>query len=419
MTKSLHVSNKRPSDPIHFEDDYPLQGTSFDVPLLQVLNLPPQKRTQYIHALLKAFHKEITKEQMWMTQRVPFKREMRDLRRLLDAPADQYLRMDDKFLKRNILGKGSPGSTHAYWSRTHMWKMTTKGGDIAALIKERSPRLVHALERLLDLKVTSKAFARDHKKSVIQNVLQYFTFEMGLRCAFPPFHAKFFADRYLPRDGDSIIVDPCAGWGGRLVGSLCVNRPGHVRYYGVDPERRNQVAYKGLVRRLNIYLKRELPGRRTGRVFCAPFEDWIHTKFATALRGRVDLVITSPPYFSAEQYNTANKKQSASRYRSYAVWCDHFYRPLMRGAFDLLKPGGVFVLNIANVKEAPHLERDARAFAREVGFSNGGFYKMAMSALPQLRKSGKLRHAITVNKNVFKYEPVFVFQRPGVRRSDH
>lgn len=412
MSKSPRESSKRPVDPIHFDDDYPLQGSALDVPLQQVMSYSPQKRTRYIHAVLTALHKEIEKDRMWLKMRVPFKREMRDLRTLLNAPADQYLRVDDKTLKRNILGKGSPGSTHAYWSRTQMWKMKTKGGDLAEHIADHAPSLVASLERLLNPAGTSKEQMRDYRHSTVVNILRYVQFDKGVGTAFPPFHAKYFADKYLPREGEGIVVDPCAGWGGRLLGTLCVNRPGHVRYYGVDPERRNQVAYKGLVRRLNVYLKRELPGKRTGRVFIAPFEDWTQSKFARTLRGRVDLVITSPPYFSAEQYNPSNRKQSANRYQTYAAWREQFYRPLMQGAVDLLKPGGVFVLNIANVAEAPQLERDARHLAREVGLVNGGFYKMALSPLPFHRKQQSIRHAITVNGKLFKYEPVFVFQRP-------
>ena len=133
-----------------------------------------------------------------------------------------------------------------------------------------------------------------------------------------------------------------------------------------------------MLRRLNIYLKKELSGKRTGRVFVAPFENWIHSKFAKKLAGRVDLVITSPPYFAAENYNTENTKQSANRYRTYERWRKNFYRVLIKGAYDLLKPGDTFVLNIANVASSNLLEKDARVLATEAGFSNGGFYKLAM-----------------------------------------
>lgn len=413
MNKSKAGSSKATRCPIHIAEDYPLQGTALDVPLTTVLALTPEQRIRYVHNLLNAFQKEIKRERMTMKRRVPFKREMRDLRKLLHAPADKFLYTDDKTRKRNILAKGSPGSTHVYWSRSQMWKMKTKGGDLAEMIEKKAPPLLASLERLFNPAVTNKEEFRDYKKSAIRNALDYLQFDKGVGTAFPPFHAKFFADRFLPPETDGIVVDPCAGWGGRLLGTLCVHRKSHIRYYGVDPEKRNQEAYKGLARRINVWLKREVYGKRSARVFCAPFEDWIRSKFAGRLQGRADLVITSPPYFSAENYNPTNKKQSANRYRTYLPWREKFYRCLVKGAYDLLKPGGVFVLNIADVAEAPGLEKDARILARDVGFENAGFFKMAMSITPGTRSSNSIRHSVFVNGKQFKYEPVFVFRRPA------
>ena len=84
---------------------------------------------------------------------------------------------------------------------------------------------------------------------------------------------------------------------------------------------------------------------------------------------------------------------------------------MVEGAYKLLKPGGVFVLNIADVKEAPKLERDARKLAYEAGFASAGFYKLAMSIGPTLRKAKSIRHVLVVNGKQFKYEPVFVFRK--------
>lgn len=121
----------------------------------------------------------------------------------------------------------------------------------------------------------------------------------------------------------------------------------------------------------------------------------------------VDLVLTSPPYFSAEVYNTTNAKQSANRYRTYEEWRENFYRVLIQGAYDLLKPGGTFVLNIANVASSNYLERDARVLASEAGFKNAGFYKLAMSIVPGTRTG--IRHRVVVDGAEFKHEPCFVF----------
>jgi len=72
-------------------------------------------------------------------------------------------------------------------------------------------------------------------------------------------------------------------------------------------------------------------------------------------------------------------------------------------------------LNIADVAEAPRLERDARKLASESGFVGAGFYKLALAMNPAHRKAKNARHVVTVNGKQFKYEPVFVFRKPELR----
>lgn len=406
MKKSHTSSSKR-----RFAPDYPLQGTDLDLPLASIVALSPEKRHVYIQQLLTALGREIKRDTMSLKRRKPFKDEMRDLRKLLHARADQFLYTDEKTYKRNVLGKGSYGSSHTFWSRHHMWKMKTRRGDLAEDILNKSPRLIRLLDKLLDHANRSTESFRNYRTTAVQNVLSFLQTNKSVGTAFPPQHAKFFADKYLPKEGDGIVFDPCAGWGGRLLGSLCVNRTGHVQYYGVDPEKRNTAAYEGLTRRINVWLKRELPGKRSATLYYRPFEVFIKTRAAKKLFGRCDLVITSPPYFDAELYNPQNAKQSGNNYATYEQWKTRFYRPLMKGAFDLLKEGGVFVLNIANVETAPSLEKDARILAREVGFESEGFFKMALSISPGARKSP--RHSVVVNGKLFKHEPCFVFRLPA------
>jgi hypothetical protein len=389
--------------------DYPLQGTSLDLPLVEVLSFSDARRKTYIQKLLKALAKEISADRMALKNRISFAKEMRDLRKLLYAPVDQYLYTDDKTLKRNVLGRGSPGSTHTFWSRTQMWKMETKGGNLRKKIEEQPASFVRTLEKLFDSRHEAKEGFRN-ESSAIRVALKFLQYDHSSGTAFPPFHARFFADKFLPKDGDGIVVDPCAGWGGRLLGTLMIPRATQVSYFGIDPQKTNKSAYDGLIRRVNVWLKKEIEGKRTAQIYYKPFEDWVHSVSAKKLMGCVDLVFTSPPYFRAENYDPTNKKQSANRYTDYARWREHFYKPLFKGAFDLLKPGGHFVLNVANVSEAPKLEGDARKLATEMGFQFVGFYKLAMSLNATARK-GKQKRAVTVGGKTNKYEAVFVFSR--------
>ena len=156
-----------------------------------VLGFSSEQRNQYITALLDALGKRIRTNKFSLKPNVPFKKEMRDLRRLIRAAADQYLFVDEKTNKRNVLGKGSPGSTHTYWSQSQMWKMKTKAGDLSAQIRKKAPVLVTQLNRLLDPSNQSKAGFR--KQNALRTILSFMQVNQLSGTAFPPFHAKFFA----------------------------------------------------------------------------------------------------------------------------------------------------------------------------------------------------------------------------------
>lgn len=390
--------------------DYSLQGTRLDVPTSTVLTFNAKDRSAYIDVLLTEFAEEIKHDRLSLKAHIYFHEEMADLRRLLRSPVDAYVYVEDGKRRRWVLGKGAPGSTHIYWSLNQIWKMKTKQGDLADQIINKHPSLVRKLESLFDPNNKSKAGLRQ-KDMAIPCVLSFLQFDKSSGASFPPFHARFLAHKYLPKTGDCIVFDPCAGWGGRLIGSLLVNRKDKVTYIGVDPETNNQDAYEGLKRRATIWLEKEIVGPRDATVYCEAFEDFIKTRHAKKLLGKVDFAITSPPYFTAENYNPSDDKQSANRYPEYHLWVDGFLRPFIMGVFDLLKPGGHFALNIADVAGAT-LERDARNLAFEAGFNWAGFYKLAMSISPAQRKAGTARHVVSVDGKLFKHEPVFLFRKP-------
>lgn len=391
--------------------DYVLQDTAFDLPLYEVLSFSERKRTEYVQGLVEALRKLLKKDEVALKRRTSFKTEMRDLRKLFYSPADQYLYVEDGKQRRWVLGKGSPGSTHVYWSRNHIWKMKTKKGALEEELRTKSPSLVKRICRFLDPQNEGMSAFRNEQKSVIENILKFLEYDKRSGCAFPPFHAKFFADRFLPKAEGSIVLDPCAGWGGRLIGSLLVNRSEKVTYIGIDPEERNKAAYEGLTRRATVWLKKEIAAEREALIFYEPFEDWVDSAGGRRFFGKVDLVITSPPYFGAEVYNDSNSKQSTSRYDEYTLWRNRFYEPLIHGAYNLLKKGGVFVLNVADVAEAPRLERDANELAKRVGFERHGFFKLAMALSPTARHEGKTKQTLSVRGKRFRYEPVFVFRK--------
>jgi hypothetical protein len=422
-----------------------LFGSEWDIATEEALVFSAEERHEYLVSLLTEIHRLMRRKQgVTLKRRMPFGKEMAALRRLVRTPThpdnNDYLKSDDIHTHRNALMTKTPAhSEHTHWAQHAMWRMVTKQGDLRKDVaravreaknppkpsaKKRKKSLMDRLDDLLDGKKTSKAQYRSAERALLM-LYSYLQTQYNLRTAFPPFHAKFFADRYLPHDRDSIVVDPCAGWGGRLIGTLCVKRSHRVSYYATDPNERLQDAYAGLTRRATIWLKRDIKARRSAKVFPRSFEKWIRTKAARRLFGKVDLVMTSPPYFSAEVYDTS-QKQSANQYETYDEWCEKFYRQLIQGAFDLLRPGGMLVLNVANVQEARGLERDGRRIAKECGFKWHEYFRLLMPKTVGTRKDGNARptkakrstartrraHETWVGGRPFKHEPVMCFVKP-------
>ena len=123
-------TNSRKTDLAELEPDYPLQGSTLDIPLQFALAMTDEQRRAYLRNVLSALHREFRHGTLALKTRVSQKRELRDLRHLLRAPSDKFLFTDEKTFKRNVLGKGAPGSTHTVWSRKFMWQMATKQGSL-------------------------------------------------------------------------------------------------------------------------------------------------------------------------------------------------------------------------------------------------------------------------------------------------
>lgn len=175
-----------------------------------------------------------------------------------------------------------------------------------------------------------------------------------LRCRmpldFPAGLARELIDEFTPAGG--AVLDPCHGWGGRLVGFL-LSRAG--RYVGFDPSPETAAGVRDIGRDFGRYL----PDREI-QTFEQCFED------ADIERNAFDFAVTSPPYFDVEKYTGPD--QSHRRWSDFDGWDHHFFRVLIAQVFAALKPGGVFALQVGN-QTYPLGER-AMAHAERCGFEH-------------------------------------------------
>ena len=187
-----------------------------------------------------------------------------------------------------------------------------------------------------------------HARPYIQNLLvrqekllinmetklyRIFTLHCGSVSIFKPLKALEVYNRFKPQH----ILDPCAGWGGRLVGACAA---GVLNYTGIDCNANLKEPYLKMIDILN-----ELTNNQTSDHGLKGTPTKIQILFQDALlvdysKIDYDMIFTSPPYYNIELYSGTVK-------RSKQEWTDGFYKPLFSKVFEHLLVGGHMCINIS------------------------------------------------------------------------
>lgn len=184
----------------------------------------------------------------------------------------------------------------------------------------------------------------------------YYAFQLwyGTINQFRPAFAKWvYCDLGVQRG----VLDFSAGWGGRCLSAMAMGVP----YYGFDANKELRGGYARMVRSIGG------DDTRVEMKF-GPSEDVDFQKY----RGKYDLVFTSPPYFTIEQY------RGMPRYGSKEGFLDVFFRPVVRGVWKNLVRGGRMALNmteemyVAIQEELPPLEKTMKMPIQSRGGKKGG-----------------------------------------------
>jgi hypothetical protein len=207
---------------------------------------------------------------------------------------------------------------------------------------------------------------------------------------FSPLGAAALYDRYLPLEGGT-IYDPCAGWGGRLLGSLACRKV--KKYVATEP---SALTFDGL-----CAMRDELPpmvkrlGRRVPEIDL--HQEGSELPKPWLEKGSIQMSIMSSPYYDHEQYSH-EETQSFIKFRTPEAWLDGFLGATLSNCHHALTETGCLAVNIAGVPSYPHLTEHLFWIAGRCGFRPVETLRLMLSAMPSVR-------------GAFKCEPVFIFQK--------
>jgi 16S rRNA G966 N2-methylase RsmD len=200
----------------------------------------------------------------------------------------------------------------------------------------------------------------------------YFCTNLPKTTMYRPLLAKTIFDVYKVKS----ILDPCAGWGGRLLGACADPK----RYYvGFEP---NTDTYANIIRLTN-HLK--IPN-------CKIIHDGAENISKYGLQKDFDCILTSPPYFDVEVYS--DEKTQSIVDKTYGEWIDNWLKPVIVNSTSLLKPKGISCWNVADSSKYK-LVSVITDIHTELGFKKIDQFSLVSSSR-QVNKTKKKKEDVTM-----------------------
>ena len=119
------------------------------------------------------------------------------------------------------------------------------------------------------------------------------------------------------------VLDVCVGWGGRMLGSVCID---NVSYTGIEPYTKTFKALENIKKDLKLTDKQ------------VKLYNDVAENVLPSLNKEYDLALTSPPYYNLEIYT--DEKTQSHHHETYEIWVSKFLKPVVEGVLDKLVEGG-------------------------------------------------------------------------------
>jgi len=210
----------------------------------------------------------------------------------------------------------------------------------------------------------------------------YFCLGLTKNTMFRPQIAKLICMRYNPK----IVFDPCAGWGGRMLGVVSSG----ANYIAFEP---NNKTYNNL-----LNLAEFLGIQDKVRIIC---DDALNMDEYSI--PKVDMILTSPPYFDLEIY-CDERTQSITNRNSYQEWNDSFLQPLIDKSLNYLNKNGYSCWNVGKVNKNNMFD-DVFSAHKNRNFNRVAQFSVTSSKRPQSHRNIKINKSSDVTE-IYKHEPI-------------
>ena len=229
---------------------------------------------------------------------------------------------------------------------------------------------------------------------------------------FSPLVSRFLLEEFLDKNKTSIVLDTSSGWGGRLTGSLCTKRK--VKYYGVDINS-NLFNPVNCYETLGKFIKDEIGSETFFKIENVSSVRLNETSFYSEIENKVDLFLTSPPYFDKENYSE-DKEQSFREFPEYSEWISVYLKQTFTHVFKLMRLGGTCLVNISDIINRGtrlNLEVDTIKVLEQIGFKYEYQIGMKQQIFMGLSRDSLIKRLYDEKSNDYiKIEPILVFTKP-------
>lgn len=192
----------------------------------------------------------------------------------------------------------------------------------------------------------------------------YFCCGLTKNTMYRPQMAKMICDFYDPK----IVLDPCAGWGGRMLG--CVASGAY--YIAFEP---NTKTYNNLTQLMNF-----LGIQDKVTLIC---DDALNMEKYDI--PNVDLVLTSPPYFDLEIYSKEST-QSIANFSNYRDWSEQFLKKLIGLCLARLNDNGTSCWNVGKVSSTD-MNIDVLQYHKDFGYDKTNEFMVISSKRQSINKT--------------------------------